>query len=668
MRRGNLRRSQVSILLVVSLLLACVSCSWPFVWNADLKKFVEDGRTTIALNPVVTGPNGNALTVVSSQSPSVVTLTFDNPRSLTITCGVTWDGDSLYSSLPVAAVKDPETVTLTFTPSLQAEHKDLNFEVTIAAPTIGRVFPAQKVTLPCNTPPCCVQSTINAALDQSGCAFVAFRLPCTVTDDDLSQVEITYARADGTPGSETVTKAVTDSSLLTSRETQNGKYLLSSDDPKHLNRYYEPTDVTPGDDYDFIVVVIDTGGLSSQPAHATSAAAHYVVSYDGNGNTGGAAPVDQSTYSQTKTVTVLGQGTLTRTGYTFAGWNTAQDGSGTAYQPGDTFPMPLGGVTLYAQWTLDTYTVTYVLNGGPNAPGNPSSYTFVTPTITLAAPSWTGYTFGGWYLDAGFTTGIAAIPMGSTGNLTLYAKWTANNYTITFNSQGGNAVIPIAAAYGTSVTLPAATRTGYTFAGWNTAANGSGNTYAAGSSFTIPAGNLILFAQWTINTYTVSFDSQGGSAVISVSGAYQLVVTLPAGPVLAGQTFLSWNTAADGSGTGYAAGASFTVPANDVTLYAQWVANNSVVVTFVLNPTYGAITFSSPTVSVARGGTLVLSPTITGATNWHWYLDNVFVGTQTTSTFTWTTTGVQPGQYIINVDAMDNGYACTGSIMVTVTY
>ena len=85
----------------------------------------------------------------------------------------------------------------------------------------------------------------------------------------------------------------------------------------------------------------------------------YTVVYDGNGNTSGTAPVDgNSPYTVNSTVTVLGPGTLTKTGYTFASWNTAANGTGTSYTPAATFSIT-ADTTLYAQWTINTYTLTY---------------------------------------------------------------------------------------------------------------------------------------------------------------------------------------------------------------------------------------------------------------------------------------------------------------------
>lgn len=97
-------------------------------------------------------------------------------------------------------------------------------------------------------------------------------------------------------------------------------------------------------------------------------------------------------------------------GYAFSGW-------------GGTFTMPAHDVILKGSWSTVDYTITYVLDGGTNPKGNPSTYTVETSAITFAAPTKAGHTFQGWFTDSGFTTPIAVLPFGSTGNITLFAKW-----------------------------------------------------------------------------------------------------------------------------------------------------------------------------------------------------------------------------------------------------
>jgi uncharacterized repeat protein (TIGR02543 family) len=128
-------------------------------------------------------------------------------------------------------------------------------------------------------------------------------------------------------------------------------------------------------------------------------------------------------------------GTLAKTGYTFAGWNTASDGGGTTYAAGSSLTDDLrttsgATVPLYAKWTATTYSITYNLNGGSGAAN--STYTIESNAITLPTPTRSSMVFGGWYEDGGFTGGVVTtIHKGSTGNKTFYAQWlTPYNFTM----------------------------------------------------------------------------------------------------------------------------------------------------------------------------------------------------------------------------------------------
>lgn len=180
----------------------------------------------------------------------------------------------------------------------------------------------------------------------------------------------------------------------------------------------------------------------------------YKVKYDGNGNTGGSAPNVDCTYSDGVAVTVLGNtGYLTRTGYTFDGWNTESDGAGTDYSEGESLTINSSDVTLYAKWKLNaTYTVTYNGNGntGGAAPMDSSSYeqdTTVTILGNTGSLAKTGYTFEGWNTAAdGKGTDYKAgdtLAMGNS-NITLYAKWTAagGNKDGNGGGSGGNSSAP----------------------------------------------------------------------------------------------------------------------------------------------------------------------------------------------------------------------------------
>ena len=165
-------------------------------------------------------------------------------------------------------------------------------------------------------------------------------------------------------------------------------------------------------------------------------------------------------------------------------------------------------------------------------------------------PKVNGLTFGGWYTDEDCTDGNEynfTAPV--TKGMTLTAKWTANSYTITFDTNGGSAVAPITQDYGTAINAPAApTKTGYTFMGWEPELPAI-----------MPAEDMTLTAQWRINRYTVTFDTDGGSTVAPITQDYGTAITAPADPTREGYTFVGWDKAIPA-----------TMPAGDMTIKAKW--------------------------------------------------------------------------------------------------
>ena len=176
----------------------------------------------------------------------------------------------------------------------------------------------------------------------------------------------------------------------------------------------------------------------------------------------------------------------------------------------------------------------------------------VLPSGTLAtrpdAPAATpNYTFGGWNKADGTAWDYASDKV--TDNITLYAKWAANTYTITFDTAGGSEIAPITQDYGTVITAPEApTREGYTFIGWDKEI-----------PTTMPAENMTVTAQWEINRYTITFDTAGGSEIAPITQDYGTAIVSPADPTREGYTFIGWDKAIPE-----------TMPAENITLKARW--------------------------------------------------------------------------------------------------
>ena len=227
-------------------------------------------------------------------------------------------------------------------------------------------------------------------------------------------------------------------------------------------------------------------------------------------------------------------------GYTFIGWYSGESEWD--------FETPVTAVlTLTAKWQINRYTITFDTAGGSEVPSITQDYgTAITPP---AAPTRTGYTFAGW--DREIPTTMPAEDM------TITARWTVNQYTITFKPENGGQDIVIKQDYGTAITAPAnPTKTGYTFAGWDRE-----------SPTTMPAENITLTARWQVNQYTITFKPENGGQDIVIKQDYGTAITPPAAPTRTGYTFAGWDKTIPS-----------TMPAGDMTITARWTENRVIVI------------------------------------------------------------------------------------------
>ncbi|KMQ51949.1 hypothetical protein CHISP_1204 [Chitinispirillum alkaliphilum] len=213
---------------------------------------------------------------------------------------------------------------------------------------------------------------------------------------------------------------------------------------------------------------------------------------------------------------------VTRTGYSFGGWWTEEDGGGRVY---DFFAVTIASDhTLFARWTPVTYSITYHLDGGENHDDNPPNYTIESSDIILGQPSWDGCTFDGWFLDSDFTMPISIIDSGSTGDLNIHAKWNGNEYTVTFDPQGGSEPDPeertviFDAEYGS---FPTVTREGYNFGGWWTEEGGRGTLITISCKVVIPDDHTLYARWWQPGTVT---DFDGNTYTTVVIGTQEWLV------------------------------------------------------------------------------------------------------------------------------------------------
>ena len=324
------------------------------------------------------------------------------------------------------------------------------------------------------------------------------------------------------------------------------------------------------------------GGLvtlyANKTYYAKWSALPRAITYLANGATG-TVPT-QSAKNESETFIVASDTGLTRTGYNFAGWSNGA----TTYAAGDTYTVAAANVTLTAQWTAQAYTVTYNGNNATSGAASRSSDSFTYGGSAIALPTAgtlvrTGYTFAGWSVIADGTA--IAGNYTPTQSITLYAKWSADTYTISYNINGGSGSAPASSTYttgGSTFALPDTTgfsKTGYDFGGWSTTTTGSALSGAQTSTST-----KTLYAVWTVKSITATYAKGSASASTfttfptTATGNYGTTITLNStvdtSVDIGGTTFIfqGWS---DGTST-YQKGDTYLLGATDVTLTAQWVA------------------------------------------------------------------------------------------------
>ncbi|MBQ9886151.1 MAG: InlB B-repeat-containing protein, partial [Lachnospiraceae bacterium] len=315
-----------------------------------------------------------------------------------------------------------------------------------------------------------------------------------------------------------------------------------------------------------------SNNINTSILYSAETAQYYTTYFDGNG---GSCSKTSDSY---KCGTAYGTlPTPTRSGYKFLGWYFNKNWADKDKVSSTTF-VRSATVTLYARWeqivSEKTYTVTYNANGG-NCSVKSQQYTYGPNNRYTALPTATrtGYTFAGWYTSAEGGTKITTNTGVAATNRTLYAHWTVKAYTITYNANGGNCSVKSQQyTYGPNnryTALPTATRTGYTFEGWYTSAEG-GTKITTNTG--VAATDRTLYAHWTARAYTVKFNANGGTCETKsqkyIYGPTNRYTALPTA-TRTGYTFAGWYTSAEG---GTKITTNTGVAATDRTLYAHWTA------------------------------------------------------------------------------------------------
>ena len=334
----------------------------------------------------------------------------------------------------------------------------------------------------------------------------------------------------------------------------------------------------------------------SSTLYACWAGVAQTLTYHGNGATGGNTAAQSGHTGDELTTNANG---FTRDGYTFVRWDTAKDGSGIAYGEGKNgvgrYTMKPAGNDLYAIWKANPATIQY-RNDWPNTTGSTPDTTGNTgQDVTIAQNGFTrpGYTFTGWARDR--RTNPSLQPGGrytlTPGTTTLWAQWKADPAHLIYNSNSGSTSQTRRTDGVVDQTLTVIanpfTRTGYTFTGWNTQADGRGKTYTAGNGFRLvadpksnPVNTSVLYAQWRINRVTLKFNPNGGTGGYpDITADAFTTVTIPADakePKVQrpGFRFTGWAMKpTPGAGDTILSPGKGTVSMPDrgsITVYAQW--------------------------------------------------------------------------------------------------
>lgn len=302
------------------------------------------------------------------------------------------------------------------------------------------------------------------------------------------------------------------------------------------------------------------------------------LDYKGNGATSGQTD-GETVYTGTE-VPVAPNGYL-RDGYSFLGWNTKADGSGTPYKPGDEIDLT-ADMTLYAMWEANPARILFDPNAENTTGDTKGIDTVYDADVTLTPNGYErpGYTFTGWSTKPD-NTGAGYADKAEyhvTGDVTMYAQWKADKASLVYNANGGTGGMD--SVTGVTDQKVAVNENGFTykghrFTGWNSMPDGTGDTYNPGDEYTLPVGVGVLYAQWEEIPASLTYDGNGSDVTGETAGYTGIAEDTPIvsenGFDRPGHEFKGWNTKPDGTGDTIQPGDTMTpLPEGDTILYAQW--------------------------------------------------------------------------------------------------
>jgi uncharacterized repeat protein (TIGR02543 family) len=397
----------------------------------------------------------------------------------------------------------------------------------------------------------------------------------------VTDYTLTFDKQNGTGGTDSATAIFNSAMPTATAPTRSGYSFLG---------YFDS--ITDGTQYYSNLMVSSRNWDKTQETtlYARWQANNTVITFNGNGSTSGTMNTQSIATDSSANLIV---NSFSRSGFIFNGWNTQANGTGTSFAnlasytaSGETT------LTLFAQWSANSNQI--IFNGNNSSSGSMLAQglnTGVTANLNANQFERTGYTFAGWNtLANGLGTNFAnqaSYTMGTDASYELFAKWTANTYTITFDLQSGSGGDTTrTATFDAAMPTPnttAPTRSGFTFNGYFSETNGSGNKYynanmSSARNFDLTS-NTTLFASWTADTFTITLNPSGGSggdATRTATFGAAMPTPNTTAPTRSGYTFNGYYSGVNGTGTIYynnlmQSQRNFDLTA-DTTLYAKWTA------------------------------------------------------------------------------------------------
>ena len=382
-------------------------------------------------------------------------------------------------------------------------------------------------------------------LDSWGGNYISGSNATVVGPEVTKELTISGTFSDQVPNY-TVTFDSKGGSTVASQTIQSGGKATKPSDPTKTGYTFKHWSTTDGGTaYDFNTAI--TGNLT---LYAVWQINTYTVTF----NTHGGSAVQSQTISYGGKV--IQPANPTKENYTFKHWSTSENGTAYNFNTAVTDDM-----TLHAVWEKNTYTVTFNTHGGSEIESQ--TVTHGGKATQPTPPTRTGYNFIRWSLTENGTE--YSFDTAVTGNITLHAVWEKKTYTVTFNTHGGSEIESQTVTHGGKATQPTPpTRTGYNFIRWSLTENGTEYSFD-----TAVTGNITLHAVWEKKTYTVTFNTHGGSEIESQTVTHGGKATQPTPPTRTGYNFIRWSLTENGTAYDFN-----TIVTGDMTLYAVWTQNS----------------------------------------------------------------------------------------------